>query len=975
MPTKTNLSESPNEIAVDLTNPGPGTGSVTPRARFNAGLPELSLNGDWKFQLSPSLPAAPLDVGSESFDDTGWSTIPVPSSWPMQGHGKPAYTNVKFPFPVDPPFVPDANPVGDHRLRFDAPADLLNGALLRFEGIESAGTIWLNGQLLGTTRGSRLPSEFEVGGILRAGENLLVVRVVQFSAASYLEDQDMWWLPGIFRDVTLLSAPAGAIRDIFVHADYTLDGHGILSVEVEGSAESPVVKIAELGLDDGAPGTTIDLGLVEPWSAESPRLYELELVTSLQTVLLRVGFRTITVEDAQLKVNGTRILFRGVNRHEHHPDFGRAVPVQTMIDELKLMKRYNINAIRTSHYPPNALLLDLADELGFYLIDECDLETHGFIFNDWRQNPSAEASYRPAFLDRMARTVERDKNHASVILWSLGNESGVGDNLRAMAEWTKYRDPSRLVHYEGVFESPDYVDVYSRMYASVPEMIAVGEGTETPLPDATAEAHRKSLPFIQCEYVHAMGNGPGGMSEYQALFEKYPNLQGGFVWEWLEHGIRQHTPDGREFYAYGGDFGEVVHDGNFVIDGLVTADRVPRPGLSDYKKVVEPVRLVLAADGTSLSVTNLYDFVDLSHLVFDWSVTDSSGEVASGSLGSVAAAPRETATVTLPAEVAAAFTASHILTVSARLATATDWAEAGHEIAWGQAGTISAVLPTIVPVAPTVEDGSIVVGPGIFDRSTGRLVSLKGLEVDGLSLNLWRAPTDNDNGHDRNMQEIPTDAEVWASTGLSRLEGRTVSAQADDGALVVHDRYGTAVFDYAVDVTYTWRSNGVALALDVSVVPGPNWPGTWARIGFDLVLPASLNAVRWTGLGPGPRYPDTGQAQRRGWFASSVDDLQIDYARPQENGSRAEVTELTLSDAASATELTVRGAGFSFAARPWSQAALAAASHPFDLVADGRVHLTLDARQHGIGTASCGPGVQPQYRLEPQSVAFAIVFE
>jgi len=975
MPTKTNLSESPNDIAVDLTNPGPGTGSIAPRARFTSGLPELSLNGDWRFLLSGSVEAAPLDVGSESFDDGDWSTIPVPSSWPMLGHGKPAYTNVQFPFPVDPPFVPDANPVGDHRLRFQASDDFTSGAILRFDGIDSAGTIWLNGQLLGTTRGSRLPSEFDVTGILRAGQNLLVVRVVQWSAASYIEDQDMWWLPGIFRDVTLLSAPSGAIRDVFVHADFTPDGHGLLRVEAEGSVEPPVVTLAELGLTDGEPGATIDLGVVEPWSAESPRLYAVEVVTPLQTVRLRVGFRTITVEDAQLKVNGTRILFRGVNRHEHHPDFGRAVPAQTIIDELKLMKRFNINAIRTSHYPPNALLLELADELGFYLIDECDLETHGFEPNGWRRNPSGEPSYRAAYLDRMARTVERDKNHASVILWSLGNESGVGDNLRAMAEWTKRRDPSRLVHYEGVWGSPDYVDVYSRMYASIADMRAIGEHTEVPLADPIAQAHRTSLPFIQCEYIHAMGNGPGGMSEYQALFEEFPQLQGGFVWEWLEHGIRQYTEDGTEFYAYGGDFGEVVHDGNFVIDGLVTADRVPRPGLIDYKKVVEPVRITIADDWTTATISNLYDFVGLSHLVFDWSVTGSTGELASGRLGRVTAEPQEAAVVALPAEVTEQLEVSRILTISARLAAAAEWADAGHELAWGQAGEIVAAPVAIDPVAPTLGTDTITVGPGEFDRASGRLVRLKGLEVDGLTLNLWRAPTDNDNGHDRDQKELRTDAQVWDDSGLPRLERRHVAVELEGSTLVVRDRYGSATVDSVVDVTSTWRSSGSELGVEIEVVPGPNWSGTWARVGFDLTLPASLQQVSWAGLGPGPGYPDTGQAQRRGWFDLSVDELQENYARPQENGSRAGVTELALADATSDARLTVRGVGFSFAVRPWSQAVLAAADHPFDLVRDGRLHLTLDARQHGIGTAACGPGVLPGYRLEPQSVAFAIVFE
>jgi beta-galactosidase len=977
MPLLDNLSTSPNAAAVDLTNPGPGAGSIPPRARFDAGLPELSLNGDWRFQLSASLDSAPLDVGSETFDDASWATIPVPSSWPMLGHGSPAYTNVQFPFPVDPPFVPDANPVGDHRLRFRAGPEYLEGALLRFEGIESAGTIWLNGRLIGSTRGSRLPTEFEVGDTLREGENLLVVRVVQFSAASYLEDQDMWWLPGIFRDVTLLSAPAGAIRDVFLHADFTAEGHGVLhvDVEVDGLAVLPTVRLPELGLLDGVTGTSIDLGLVDPWSAETPRLYAVDIVTPLQTVRLRAGFRTIAVRDAQLTVNGTRILFRGVNRHEHHPDFGRAVPAQTVVDELRLMKQHNINAIRTSHYPPSPLVLDLADELGFYLIDECDLETHGFVLTDWRGNPSADESYRDAFLDRMARTVERDKNHPSVILWSLGNESGVGDNLRAMAEWTKLRDPSRLVHYEGVWESPDYVDVYSRMYATVDELVAIGENAETPLANSAAEQHRRGLPFILCEYVHAMGNGPGGLSEYQRLFEQYPRLQGGFVWEWVEQGIRRQTPDGAPYFAYGGDFGEVLHDSNFVIDGLVSADREPRPGLADYKKVIEPVGLTIEADWASLHLANRYDFLDLSHLVFDWSVADASGAVGAGRLHDVAVPAGAVARVELPAEVSGARDASRILTVSARLADETDWAPAGHEIAWGQAGEIAAGLPTIRPTAPAVGEHHITVGPAVFDRSTGRLTRLKEFEVDGFALNLWRAPTDNDNGRDGNQPGIPSDAEGWVSSGLSRLEGRTVSVSADETQLVVHERYGTAAVDYTVDVVFIWRGDGSALALDATVVPGPGWPATWARIGFDLVLPASLSTAQWAGLGPGPKYPDTGQAQRRGWFERSIRDLQVNYARPQENGSRAGVTELTLQDATSGEQLTVRGEGFSFTARPWTQAALAAARHPFDLVPDGQVHLTIDVRQHGIGTAACGPGVLPGYRLLPESVAFAIVFE
>ena len=332
---------------------------------------------------------------------------------------------------------------------------------------------------------------------------------------------------------------------------------------------------------------------------------------------LRVGFRTITVEDAQIKLNGVPLLFRGVNRHEHNPDLGRAVPREQVVRELHLMKAHNINAIRTAHYPPHPVLLELTDELGFYVIDECDYETHGFEDGDWAGNPSDEPQYRLALLDRMARTVERDKNHPSIIMWSLGNEAGTGQNLQAMAQWTKERDPERVVHYEGDWDCP-YVDVYSRMYATPAEVEAIGRQEEEPLQDPALDEHRRQLPFILCEYVHAMGNGPGGMQEYQDLFETYPRLQGGFVWEWIEHGIRQHAPDGEAFFAYGGDFGEKVHDGNFVIDGMVSADLEPRPGLLDYKKVVEPVDLSISADWREVAVHNKFDFLDTAHLAWIW---------------------------------------------------------------------------------------------------------------------------------------------------------------------------------------------------------------------------------------------------------------------------------------------------------------------------------------------------------------------
>lgn len=324
---------------------------------------------------------------------------------------------------------------------------------------------------------------------------------------------------------------------------------------------------------EAATSQTLHVGAVEPWSAESPTLYQLRITTPVQTLDLNVGFRSITVEDAQIKLNGKPLLFRGVNRHEHNPDLGRTVPQEQVLRELHLMKQHNINAIRTAHSAPHPFLLHAADQLGFYIIDECDYETHGFEDGDWAGNPSAGPQYRHALLDRMARLVERDKNHPSIIMWSLGNEAGTGANLEAMAQWTKQRDPERLVHYEGDWASP-YVDVYSRMYASPAEVELIGRQQEEPLADAEQDGHRRNLPFVLCEYAHAMGNGPGGLQEYQDLFDNYPRLQGGFVWEWIEHGIRQHTLDGEAYFAYGGDFGEKVHDGNFVIDPGAAHGRV-----------------------------------------------------------------------------------------------------------------------------------------------------------------------------------------------------------------------------------------------------------------------------------------------------------------------------------------------------------------------------------------------------------------
>ena len=609
-------------------DPAPGRGTRAARAFLRSDAPAIALDGDWAFRLSPRA-TAPADFADPGFDDAGWDRLPVPSHWQLHGYGAPAYTNVAYPFPVDPPHVPDENPTGDYRVRFRVPADWAGtDAVLRFEGADSCLRAWLNGTELGVSMGSRLPAEFDVGPLLRPGEeNVLAVRVHQWSAGSYLEDQDMWWLSGIFRGVTLLARPAGAIDDVFVHAGYDHEtGAGTLRVDTDVPAR---ITVPELGIDVAA-GEQVRVDAVEPWSAEVPRLYDAAVAAGGERVALRIGFRTVVVEDGLLKVNGRRVLLRGVNRHEFDPDHGRVVSEELMRRDVLLMKAHNVNAVRTAHYPPHPRFLELCDELGLYVIDECDLETHGFFVLGWRRNPSDDPRWEAAYVDRMRRTVERDKNHASVILWSLGNESGSGRNLSAMAAWAHERDPSRPLHYEHDWSCRD-VDVYSRMYADHAEVDAIGRREEELLDDPYLDGRRRhELPFILCEYAHAMGNGPGGLSEYQELFERHPRCQGGFVWEWIDHGLRQRTPDGGERFAYGGDFGEPLHDGNFVADGLLFPDRTPSPGLLEFKKVIEPVRI--EGDAGRLRVTNLHDFRDLSHLAFEW-VLEAEGEpVAQGTL-------------------------------------------------------------------------------------------------------------------------------------------------------------------------------------------------------------------------------------------------------------------------------------------------------------------------------------------------------
>lgn len=1025
-----------------LTDTGPGTGRRRPaRSWLRTDAPTLSLNGAWRFRLLPAAPGTlggdqvlrrsgalpagpdgraeePFAMADPGYDDSAWDVLTLPCHWVMAGEGRygsPIYTNVQLPFPADPPKVPDENPTGDHRCTFTLPgswsdAGRYEAVVLRFDGVESRFAVWVNGAFAGTGTGSRLASEFDVTEFVHPGENVIAVRVHQWSAGSYVEDQDQWWLPGIFRDVTLQARPVGGLEDVWLRADYDhRTGAGVIGPELHCADDAFPVRLSvpELGVEqiwncreDVAP---VRIDVVQPWSAERPRLYDATVSSESETITSRIGFRTVRIVGDQFRVNGATVTFHGMNRHEIRADAGRVFDEQFARADLALMKRHNVNAIRTSHYPPHPRLLDLADELGFWVILENDLETHWAIeeVETDRLNPTSDPAWCEALVDRMRRTVERDKNHPSVVMWSLGNESGTGANLVAMAAWTRRRDPSRPVHYEGD-RTGAYTDVYSRMYAPVPEVASIGSEDTAPLPGATiAESARlRSMPFILCEYAHAMGNGPGALDRYEALVDACPRLHGGFVWEWRDHGLLTRTPDGTPFHGYGGDFGEAVHDGAFIVDGMVLSDGTPSPGLAEFAAVAAPIRFRFE-DGSVVVENHRHD-ADTSDLQISWRVERDGTPVAGANLDADPIPAREELAIDLLPP-SAPDEGETWLSVQAALAQDTAWAPAGHVVAGAQFDLTPAPAPgsglsgmtadPVVRAHPVVRAEAFDLGPAHFEGAD--LVSLAGLPVTGPRLELWRAPTNNDalasspssDAHDpstswRGVEWTPTgrDAcyeEQWRAAHLDILSSRLLEACRDDAMFHVERRYSVPDSAASVRVVEDWALEGERLRLDVAMIASPDWRIVWPRLGVRLDLPAGVDHASWFGTGPGPSYPDSRNGVHVGRFEAGIDDLFVDYAVPQENGHRSDLRSLTLScaDAGSGatpwlqldTSPDQAGRRPGFTLSRWTAQELAAAGHRFELPAPTASHLYLDAAQNGLGSRSCGPDVWPTELLRPGS--------
>lgn len=956
-----------------------------------------SLDGQWRFHFSPTVSGAPAEAGDLDLDDSDWASITVPSHFVLTDDdrwGRPIYTNVKYPIPLDPPHVPDANLTGDYRLEFWLPGgeigDGLSPAgawsdwphfervLLRFDGVESIGLVQLNGSQVGVVRGSRLRTELDVTALLRPGRNLLHVRVHQWSAMTYVEDQDQWWLPGIFRSVSLIGRPVGGIDDLWLDAGYDhRSGRGSLRPEIiAGPTAWPItLQIAELGFEQTFASanelTALDLGEVTPWDCDTPKLYLASVQAAGETVELKIGFRSVQIANRQLLINGRPLRMRGVNRHEFDPDAGRIVSAERARADLIMMKQHGMNTVRTAHYPPAPDFLDLCDEIGLFVVLENDLETHGFELAGWVGNPSDDPVWADHLLDRMRRTVERDKNHPSIILWSLGNESGTGANLAAMSAWTRRRDPGRPVHYEGDHAGA-YTDILSRMYTPLEGLEDLGAGLGDALTKIPGQARRQiDRPIMLCEYAHAMGNGPGGLGGYEHIFNSVPGVIGGLIWEWRDHGLHTRI-NGKLDHAYGGDFGENFHDGTFVIDGLTGPDGDPSPGMAEVAAQFTPIRLELDAD--RVRVRNLRHSLDTADLDFTMVVDGPDGELARQPLELPVTAAGEQVEVELP-ELPLSKTECWV-TVIAALAADTAWAPAGHVVARSQIVLAAPAAPR--PIAAPSQLAGWQVGPVTLDANSGRVVAWAGQPVAEADATLWRAPTSNDSLNTFGSYEVgdvvatrglglpaPASADRWRQAGIDRMMSRLVELRRDDDQIIVRRRQSPAQGNWGIEVLETWRQIGDQAELSLDIVPFGRLDCTWPRAGWHLLLPGGYSDASWLGYGPGEAYPDSDAGVWLGDFAASIDDLNHPYVVPQETGHRPGLRRLEISGAGLPT-LQVSAAGPAhpgFTLIRHDAHELAAAGHQSELPPSRGVHLYLDAAQHGLGTRSCGPDVRPEFQL------------
>lgn len=951
-----------------------------------------SLNGRWRFHWSKNPDERPVGFHSPGYDDSGWDTLAVPSNWEIEGYPEPIYLNVKYPWTgyetPQPPDVPkEFNPVGSYRRTFTVPGNWDGRrTLLSFQGVKSAFFVWVNGERVGYSEDSYTPAEFDITDRLRAGRNTLAVEVYRWSDGSWLEDQDMIDLSGIFRDVYLYSIPPVHLQDLHVHTalddvprdaeltvtatvrDRTARGRGRVPehrltatlYDAEGAEVLPEPLTAAVSFGDGGEDVTVAprAAVRAPalWSAEAPHLYTLvvtltdERGRTVDVQRVRIGFRSVGYGPGTFTVNGEPIVLRGVNRHETDPDHGQAVTAERMLQDIRIMKQRNINAVRTSHYPNHPHWLDLCDEYGLYVVDEANLESHGI--RD--RLPASLPEWTEACVDRMRSMVERDKNHPSVIVWSLGNEAGRGENFRTMAAWTHERDPSRPVHYEGM---NDAADLHSEMYTKPDDVEAYGKSGNP-------------KPFLLCEYAHSMGNSTGNFPEYWDVFDRYPNLYGGFIWDFVDQAIRRPVPGDprRTYLSYGGDWKPgYPTDGNFSCNGIVSSDRVPHPAIHEVKKVYQAIRMTAADPAVStVEVTNRQLFTDLDGYELRWEVTRDGARIQHGTLPAPQAGPGASARVRIPARRPQRPDpgAAYWLNLSFVLRSDTRWARAGHSVAaeqfalpWHMPAPADPAPSTLPPLTLTETARTVTVGGRdvhvVLDKSTGTLSAYRHRGTPLLSggpvPNFWRGPTDNDIG--RGAQQT---LRTWRQAGAKRTVTRVTAAQPSPSEVTIEVTAAlpTSPSVSHWDTVFTVRGDG-EVRIAHTLRPGAALPDL-PMVGALLTVPAGLDTFTWYGRGPHENYWDRNTAAFVGRYRTTVDAQYGPYVRPQQTGNVTDVRTASLTDR--------RGTGLRVTAEPGDGAPLLELSalhhtpadldgprHPYQLKRRPETHLGVNHRQMGVG--------------------------
>ena len=956
------------------------------------------LSGEWKFQYYNSIYDVKESFYEKGYDVSGFDHVTVPGVWQMDGYDTHQYTNIRYPFPFDPPYVPQDIPCGAYVHNFEYNREKkASKAFLNFEGVDSCFYVWVNGVYAGYSQVSHATSEFDVTDLLNEGENTLAVLVLKWCDGSYLEDQDKFRMSGIFRDVYLLKRPEKTIRDYHITTDVEkdrvtvkLDMYFSEPVETKVTIEDKYGAVVARG--EAAEDGVLELTVLNPvlWNAENPYLYQIILTMPDEVIVDRIGFRTIEIRDKVVYFNGEKIKFRGVNRHDSDPETGFVIDVRQIKKDLMLMKQHNFNAIRSSHYPNAPYFYQMCDEYGFMVIDEADIEAHGpFMlyrkedtdqnrFRRWNEKIADDPAWEKAIVDRVRLMVQRDKNRPCIVMWSMGNESAYGCNFEKALAWTKNFDPDRITQYESaryrnydITYDYDNLDLYSRMYPSLQEI----------------EDYLKndgSKPFLLVEYCHSMGNGPGDFEDYFQMIHKDDRMCGGFVWEWCDHAIAHGTAEnGKTRYYYGGDHGETIHDGNFCMDGLVYPDRTPHTGLLEYKNVYRPVRVVSYDwKNGQIVLHNYMDFDDLNNYVdIFYEMTQDGITVEKGKLANVVAAPHSDAMVELKLQVPS--TGKVYLKLIYRLKKQMPLLEPGLELGFDEiklANEDDRNRQAVKWLEQEKEVGAIDVKENerqvvlqandftyVFDKRTGLFEDMqfagRSYIDHPMELNIWRAPTDNDMYIKKEWKKAHYDA---AYTKAYRIE-------------VLQNKHGVFIMEHVavvadtvqkiLDVEMTWKINedGKIEAV-IEAVKDKEFPEL-PRFGIRMFLNKKMNEVTYFGMGPQESYRDKHQASCHGLFRSKVAQMHEDYIRPQENGSHydCDYVEITSGQYGIAA---VSNDSFSFNVSVYTQEELERASHNYELEESDSTVFCMDYAMNGIGSNSCGPDVLDKYRFAEEAFRF-----